>query len=253
MAQDSFYWNSLPHEIIEQRIQAHGRKKAQMVILVCGGSYNPVHLEHIRMLQLALECAQVSRYKHPIMAFMLPSTDKHVVRKVGRNQAYPLQTRIEMCNIACRNEPLISVIPWGMASASNAGRILERIIKKFVNGAKVKAMSVIGADIAPRYNLDPKFHMIVTRPTYTEEVLPILEKKLGRKNFRKLMIAGSSKSGGTTRNVSSTMIRQYIQNGDFEGLLESCSMNPECVYYLQQYHMRNRNLNTFTQAVEAQN
>lgn len=116
-------------------------------VLLCTGSYNPVHGGHIDMLKAAKAEAERNGYRVR-QAYMSPGHDEYIVHKSG-DKAIPIHERIAMCEQAC--EPWMSVCPWEGLFNKKAimfTHVIERLEQyiEHQRGGPIKVFFVCGLD-----------------------------------------------------------------------------------------------------------
>ena len=107
---------------------ALNEKRAQKVVLLETGSLSPVHLEHVRMLELAKQHLESLFFEEPaeeisqqrfvvVGAYLSPSCDQYVMRKLGRSRPGFLSAahRLAMCRLAVSHSSWIDVDSWEAA------------------------------------------------------------------------------------------------------------------------------------------
>jgi cytidyltransferase-like protein len=117
--------------------QAHGERsekklilapnapaKDKPIVLVFGGSFNPIHLGHVAAAQNAMRLIRESGYKVE-KVILSPAADKLVVKKLGSG-AYPLAERIELARLSVQGLPDIEVSGGAATEAENFQGKLRR-------------------------------------------------------------------------------------------------------------------------------
>jgi len=76
--------------------------RSSFAVLVLPGSFNPVHTEHVHMLEIAR--AQLEKDRMVVIAgFLQPSSDAYVGQKCGKDKTMCLADRIRACDIAAES------------------------------------------------------------------------------------------------------------------------------------------------------
>jgi nicotinic acid mononucleotide adenylyltransferase len=124
----------------------------KLAFLVFSGAFNPVHAQHIRAMQVARQEAE--RLGWTVVAgFLAPASDEYVRRKLG-NEAWPLKTRVQLCELATRESDWISVCPWGEFSSSRVSVGLREQLQvegsDFLSGRSLTGLEIMGSDTTLR-------------------------------------------------------------------------------------------------------
>jgi nicotinic acid mononucleotide adenylyltransferase len=124
----------------------------QLAFLVLPGSFNPVHSQHLRAMEIAREVITNLGWR-VIGGFLAPSDDGYVQRKLG-DAAWPLAKRLELCRLATDNLPWVEVVPWGEFSSYRVTSRLQQVVEsnchKELRGRAVIGVEVMGSDAAVR-------------------------------------------------------------------------------------------------------
>ncbi len=73
------------------------------IILCVGGAFNPVHTQHVQMLNLAKSHLEANQQNLKIIAGCLaPAPDSYVKRKLRTGRAMKAQHRLLMCKLAAK-------------------------------------------------------------------------------------------------------------------------------------------------------
>mmetsp|Transcript_100079 Transcript_100079/g.317896 ORF Transcript_100079/g.317896 Transcript_100079/m.317896 type:complete len:260 (-) Transcript_100079:59-838(-) len=203
-------------------IRLHSGSTA-LAALVLPGSFNPVHSEHIRSLELARShLAGIGTTV--VAAFLQPSSDDYVAGKVGAAWAMSLADRISTCELAAQANASTNggdswIYAWrsgqanGFAVARHVGEFLGTAVSERCGGRlshPIEAYMVCGVDVVLRWGKwERPIHppaVVVARPGVA---LP--ETQPGK---------GWHVAEGDTQPASSTQIREAIGAGRWERLLE---------------------------------
>lgn len=84
----------------------------QDIILVCNGSFNPVHLDHVEMMITAKQELKKQGY-NVVRAYMTTSSDKYVKKKL-KGAAISHKHRVNMLNIATKDIDWLHVKGYGL-------------------------------------------------------------------------------------------------------------------------------------------
>jgi len=129
-----------------------GHAGSDVAFLVLSGAFNPVHAEHLRMLSVAKAKCERTGWS-VIGGFLAPSSDDYVRTKLAA-EAWSLDRRIRLCELATSDSDWIDVWPRGELSGYHvATQILEGLRNEFaqaVAGRSVIGVDVMGSDTATR-------------------------------------------------------------------------------------------------------
>lgn len=217
---------------------AIGEGRQSLAVVVLPGSFNPVHSEHLRTLELAkrhLETQGVS----VVGGFLQPSSDQYVAGKVGSAWAMTLEDRIATCELAAlanstENNCELWIHAW--RSGQTNGFAVPGAVSRFLNSAvpeklgtelaiPIVAYMVCGADLVERcggwtHPASPPV-VVLRRPGVS---LPHTKPS-----------EGWHLADGDMKEVSSTSIRKAISSEKWNELVaEGCS--PAVVEFMSARH-----------------
>lgn len=84
--------------------------KKPFIVLLNTGSYSPIHIGHIQMMEEAKTALQ-AQY-HVLGGYMSPSHDLYVSTKYAGTAAYHSEARISLCQEVLHESPWLMVDPW---------------------------------------------------------------------------------------------------------------------------------------------
>jgi len=194
-------------------------RKKNSIFLMLGGSFNPVHNEHIQILEIAKRHCERHLGKVVVAGFLGVSSKDHVTGKCGSRGAITLKHRNAMCELAVANSDWISVCPFGWASPEKIAERLQDAIKRLNSHVgEVPFLNVIGSDIfgdvpnsyRRQYHTIRENSICVSRDNSRvfEEI-----KRLGN-NLETFYFA----EGSTSNSTSSTRVRRLMKSKDWDGL-----------------------------------
>lgn len=204
-----------------------GNKKITPIILVSGGSYNPVHKMHIHSYNLAKKALE-SENKQVIGGFLVPTSNNYVYGKLY-NDAIELKHRVEMIKLSTENSDFIGVCPWGYVSGFSAGYRIAEILKGYYPELRdrLQIYFVVGADFAFRcglWGLNERI-FVIARGEETN-LLRESMKKDRRSEDESFMIFESEECF----DFSSTKVREQMEKGEFDKEM----LDEKVIEYLKQ-------------------
>eukprot|EP00403_Amphidinium_massartii_P045244 CAMPEP_0178468792 /NCGR_PEP_ID=MMETSP0689_2-20121128/53099_1 /TAXON_ID=160604 /ORGANISM="Amphidinium massartii, Strain CS-259" /LENGTH=267 /DNA_ID=CAMNT_0020095853 /DNA_START=27 /DNA_END=831 /DNA_ORIENTATION=+ len=186
---------------------AQGHKELGIVMLP--GSFNPVHLDHIKCLQMARQALEDNGIA-VVGGFLQPSSESYVRQKLGEDQAMCLQDRIHACVLAVEElAPWVGVWCSGEVAGSKETKRLETFFARQVaaslpDDARLRAFMVCGAD-------------------YVE------------KNAAYEFIVHADIAAG---DVSSTLVRQAIRDQRWSDIISNNWASPAVTQFLKEQHAK---------------
>ncbi|KAJ5066571.1 nicotinamide/nicotinic acid mononucleotide adenylyltransferase 2 [Anaeramoeba ignava] len=184
------------------------------IVLLCTGSFNPIHKMHIIQFQLAKEYLESEFNYNIVGAIISPSHDKYLKRKLG-DEAIPFQERVLMCKKAILEEKLenwMIIDEW----EGNQDEFLDffeiiqivqnRISKNFPN-SKIDVIYVCGMDHFLRYKCYERTgYAVVERIGFSLE-----DSKFKTDQNRDIYFFKNTKKGFS---MSSSKIRELRDKGE---------------------------------------
>jgi len=215
-----------------QRIRLRNKKKK--VFLVLGGSFNPVHIEHIQILEIAKRHCEKHLNNFVVAGFLGVSSPNHVTRKLGLENAITLNHRNKMCDLAVEKSDWISVCPWGWPNATSIATRLRRLIHEKDKSIKIDSFCVMGSDIfgdvkPGEWGFVPFHRGLMNYICVNRDHSKVFEavKKL-EDNHETFHFTEESSMG----SVSSTRVRELLKVGDYEELQKY--LDPKVTLYLKE-------------------
>lgn len=193
------------------KIFRNANKTKTPIVLVLSGSFNPIHIMHIQMLELV----KVKLDKLEIVGgFIAPSSDSYVKKKLGK-YAISLKDRCKMIDLATIDNPWITSCGYGQMSSSFTKSLLTIDIKKFCPNILVR--EVCGADYIIKLGFWKRPIICVGRDDSNEkkQQKKILEKK---NEHHKDFIFIENDMTTEYRSISSTQIRNNLKNKEIHKL-----------------------------------
>ncbi len=82
---------------------AKSQQTEEEIIMCVGGAFNPVHTQHVQMLNLAKSHLESNQKNLNIIAgFLAPAPDGYVKRKLRTDRAMKAEHRLLMCKLAAK-------------------------------------------------------------------------------------------------------------------------------------------------------
>jgi nicotinic acid mononucleotide adenylyltransferase len=175
---DTSHVHRLPYEKVKLRLSALLRKDTdKLAFVTLSGSFNPVHIQHIRLLEAA--CAALQRSGWAVTAgFLSPSSDDYLKGKLSTG-ILSFERRKQLCVLATKTSEWLSVCPWGEFSSyrvcTRLREELERECAQILRGRSLTGVEVMGSDAAIRI-LDTAFDKWTTeiggrKPWYRNRIV----------------------------------------------------------------------------------
>lgn len=121
------------------------------LVLLNTGSYSPVHLGHLQMMEEAKE--KLSKHYHILGGYLSPSHDNYVSSKYSGTASYHGEARISLCEEVLSDSDWLMVDPWESRYNSepiNFTDVIERLTKYLKHYIKenIQVGYVFGSDNA---------------------------------------------------------------------------------------------------------
>ena len=124
------------------------------VILVLGGSFNPVHRMHVHGFNIAKKHFEEKKQNFKVVGgFLVPSSDNYVKRKLG-TKAMKLEHRSKMIELATKDSNWIECCGLGIEVASMAGGLIKlELNKRDPKFESIEIFNIFGSDLVLRSRL----------------------------------------------------------------------------------------------------
>jgi nicotinic acid mononucleotide adenylyltransferase len=210
-----------------QEVRARGAA-SKYVVLLCTGSYCPVHLQHLKIFEIAKASMERDPSLAVVAGFMSPSHDQYVSAKLV-GYAIPSAERLAMVRDATRDHPFVGAHPWEanqrrFCDFPEVSRtVQEQVRREF--GDEVKVYYVCGTDHMQKFGLQNGMHggvgvVGVQRQGTASPELPPSAAERG-------VILVTSSAGGS--DASSTEVRERLKthgvNAKLDDLLHPAVAN----------------------------
>lgn len=198
--------------------------KNKKVFLVLGGSFNPVHVSHITLFDIAHE--YLKKYNIEVVGgFLGITSDFHVINKLGRD-AMLLQNRIDICEIACKYSKLVVPIGWREGDSIITTQKIEKLILNHF-GYNIEGINICGSDLFNRGGFFKNNVVCVKRKGCN-----ISDNIIKRRNSNLLTYIIEQTDDDIGYDLSSTKCRELIVNKLWKELRESGWIYDDVIDYL---------------------
>ena len=148
-------------------------------ILICHGSFNPIHKQHLEMMQTAKECLEKNGFK--VIQGLMGVTPQEKL-KLKCKVAIPSDTRIKLINIACKEpgKDYSWIQADGRGSKFTSGTAYASHLRQRAHYQLVKTtiFKVMGSDTAIKFKNDVNDPTIIVARSGQADQLRYLETKL---------------------------------------------------------------------------
>eukprot|EP01112_Ceratiomyxa_fruticulosa_P003567 TRINITY_DN1388_c0_g1_i4.p1 TRINITY_DN1388_c0_g1~~TRINITY_DN1388_c0_g1_i4.p1 ORF type:complete len:244 (+),score=20.03 TRINITY_DN1388_c0_g1_i4:126-857(+) len=126
-------------------------KYEKFAVLICTGSFSPVHVMHLQIFKLARKFLE-SKNIHVVGGFISPSHDRYVSNKLLKD-AIRAEHRIKMCQLVCAQEDWLDVSTWecaqpGFTNFPSVVRFHGSVLASHFPDINIELYYVCGADLA---------------------------------------------------------------------------------------------------------
>ena len=137
---------------VRRQISLAGAGENKLAFLLLSGSFNPIHTQHVRALELTRHHLETLKYA-VVAAFLAPSSDTQVHEKLGA-ECFLLAERIGLCRLAVAELDWVSVCIKGEFSSNWACRAVRNELEQgcidVLNGRQLTGIEVMGSDTVVR-------------------------------------------------------------------------------------------------------
>lgn len=205
------------------------------VVLLLNGCFNPIHNNHIRLLELAREHLDSLGTYHIVGGYVSPTHDAGIIRKVGTPPT-TWQHRLEMCRLAVEDTTWIMIDGWQIAQEKNHGaQVSKQHLCDFLRKSypSIEIVSICGGDALPKLKATIKKELVIcviNRPIEEFDFNECLESPL-IKPFRDNIIVINDNQ--CVKVMSSTYVRQQISKNLVDTLVDI--LHPSVLKYHQEH------------------
>lgn len=210
------------------------------IILLLNGCFNPIHRNHIRLLELAKEHLNSLDIYHVIGGYVLPTHDSGIERKLSVPST-TWQHRLEMCRLAVSDSSWIMVDDWQISREKNPGaqQSKQRMKDHLQNlHSSIQIISICGGDALPKLKSVYQKELlicIVNRPIEDFDFHQWFHSTAMQPYHHNILLINDQQC---LRHISSTYIRQQISQNLDESLIDD--LHPLVLEYHQQHGIRYR-------------
>jgi nicotinic acid mononucleotide adenylyltransferase len=230
----------------------------RLAFVVMSGSFNPVHTDHVTMLNIAKKHSEILGWKI-VGGFLALSTDAYVKSKCGVN-ALPLQQRKALCEVAIQDLAWLSICSRGELSSNLARRSIQQELEgsfaEILGGRSLIGIEIMGSDtvvrlverIVAQNDNAVKAGQLTQRGRIIQWFLRPGANSMAQKNHIETLIApGAAKLGiklvatEPTRwglplkGISSNEIRKLASTGHWETLRQNGWLAPAVLRLLEKW------------------
>ena len=136
-------------EMVRRRLHALGlRERAGIAFLSLTGSFDPVHVQHLRVLEVAKKHLESLGWA-VVAGFLAPSSQAYVAQKNGAF-AWSLEKRIRFCQIATQDAGWMGVCVQGEMISYQACQAIRRELEHhcgdLLKGHRLAGVEIMGTD-----------------------------------------------------------------------------------------------------------
>jgi len=213
------------------------------IVLLLNGCFNPIHNNHIRLLELAREHLNSLNIYHIIGGYISPTHDVGIQRKLSVLHL-TWQNRLEMCRLAVHDSSWIMVDEWQISQEKNHGaqrskQHLNDFLRKLY--PSIEIVSICGGDALPKLKSTFKKELvicIINRPVDDFDFNQWFQSSTVKPYHNNIILLYDNQS---IKPISSTYIRQQISQNLYDSLIDD--LHPLVINYHQEHGINYRSLN----------
>ena len=213
------------------------------IVLLLNGCFNPIHNNHIRLLELAREHFNSLNDYHVIGGYISPTHDAGIQRKISVLLT-TWQDRLEMCRLAVQDSSWIMVDDWQIRQEKNQGaqQSKQRLNTLLHNlHPSIEIISICGGDALPKFKSiwkKERLICVINRPIdefdfdqyfQSAEIKPYHDNIILIRDYQSM------------KDIGSTYIRQQISKNLHESLIDD--LHPAVLEYHRQRGINYRSSN----------
>ncbi|KAL4472691.1 hypothetical protein ABPG74_018640 [Tetrahymena malaccensis] len=200
------------------------------VVLTLGGSFYPIHLNHLKTIEYAQKQIEINRHDINIIGlFLIPSQIECLAKKLNVKQKELRDIdshRLKMCQIIVQDHPDIMIYSYLYNQSTNKGLALATLrlqdtLNKYFNLCQkqkfqqIQAITVTGIDkfeLLARKAKNGPIVFVENRPSQNISIKPqtIIEKNKLQKYQENIIIIEDKEN---SQEMSSTLVRELCNSG----------------------------------------
>lgn len=204
------------------------------VVLLLNGCFNPIHHNHVRLLEIAKEHLSSSDDHHLIGGYISPTHDAAIERKLSILPT-TWQHRLEMCRLAVSDSSWIMVDDWLISQEKNHGvrqskHRLNALLHKL--NPTIKIIPICGGDTLPKLKSVYQKELLIcinNRPIEDFDFNQWFQSENMQPYHNNIILIHDHQC---TRHISSTYVRQQISQNLHQSLIGD--LHPLVLEYHQQ-------------------
>ncbi len=210
------------------------------IILLLNGCFNPIHNNHIRLLELAREHLNSLDLYHVVGGYISPTHDAGIERKLSTLPT-TWQNRLEMCRLAVHDSSWIMVDEWQISQEKNHGaQHSKQHLSDFLRKSypSIEIVSICGGDALPKLKSTFKKELVIcviNRPIDEFDFNQWFQSSLVEPYHNNILLLHDNQC---IKHISSTYIRQQISQHLFDSLMND--LHPSVVDYHREYGINYR-------------
>ena len=213
------------------------------VVLLLNGCFNPVHQNHIRLLESAREHLDSLGLYHVMGGYLSPTHDAGIERKLAVLHA-TWQDRLAMCRLAVEDSSWIMVDDWQISQEKNQGaqqgkQRLNDLLRR--SDPSMQVVSICGGDALPKLKAAFKKELvicIINRPIQDFDFDEWFQSAAIKPCHCNILLIYDHQS---SKHISSTSIRQRLSQNLHDSLVDD--LHPSVLDYHQQRGINYRSAN----------
>lgn len=215
-------------------------ERKKNIVLLLNGCFNPIHNNHIRLLELARERLHALNDYQVIGGYISPTHDASIQRKLSVPPT-AWQDRLEMCRLAVRGSAWIMVDDWQISRERNFGaQQSKQHLKDFLQKLhpSIEIISICGGDALPK----------LTAVIKKELVICVINRPIEEFDFDEWFQSSAIKpyhdnviliqDNQPIKHISSTYIREQMSRNLYDLLVDD--LHPLVLEYHQQHGINYR-------------